>query len=392
MDFRDAPEEAVFRDQLRTWLAGQAGTFPTSGDEYWQRAGEWHRALYEAGFFGLSWPRKYGGRELPPVYDVILDEELARAGAPARPSLGYLAQGLGRHGSELLRQRFLPGMINGSERWCQGFSEPGAGSDLAALSTRAQPHAAAGEPSGDASSYSAGGFLVNGQKVWTSDAAWADLCLLLVRTDPTGPRHRGISALVVDMHAPGVEVRPIVQANGDTEFNEVFFTDVVVPASALVGALGQGWEIAMATVGYERGPADVGFSSRYARVLAELEAAARTAAEAGTPLDATLQAEFAQAHVLVAVLRSHVLRTLSARADGLPPGPEGSIDKLLATRVEQALHHVAMDLAGAGALVGDQPAVLADYLYSRAASIAGGTRQIQLGIVAERVLGLPRSR
>src|SRR3954447_1073001 len=139
MDFRDSPAEADFRDRLRTWLSARADAFSSSGDEYWASQGNWHRALYGAGFFGLSWPKKYGGQELPSVYDVILDEELARAGARPRPSLGYLVQGLGRHGSEQLRQRFLPGMIAGTERWCQGFSEPGAGSDLAALTTSATP-------------------------------------------------------------------------------------------------------------------------------------------------------------------------------------------------------------------------------------------------------------
>ncbi len=137
MDFRDSPEEAAFRDRLRGWLTEQKGKFPTSGDEYWAKQGEWHQALYAAGFFGTSWPKAYGGQELPPVYDVIVDEEIAKAGAPARPSLGYLVVGLSHHGDEELRQRFLPGMINGTERWCQGFSEPGAGSDLASLTTTA---------------------------------------------------------------------------------------------------------------------------------------------------------------------------------------------------------------------------------------------------------------
>ena len=154
MDFRDSQEEAAFRDRLRGWLTEQKGKFPTSGDEYWARQGDWHQALYQAGFFGTSWPKEYGGQDLPPVYDVIVDEEIAKAGAPARPSLGYLVVGLSNHGNEQLRQRFLPGMINGTERWCQGFSEPGAGSDLASLTTTATRD-------GDE-------YVIHGHKIWTS--------------------------------------------------------------------------------------------------------------------------------------------------------------------------------------------------------------------------------
>ena len=186
MDFRDSPEEAAFRERLRSWLAETAGRFPTSGDDYWRRQGEWHQALYSAGFFGLSWPEEHGGHELPPVYDVILDEELARAGAPPRPSLGYLMQGLGRHGSEELQRRFLPGMINGTERWCQGFSEPGAGSDLASLTTTAV------REGDDADEY-----VVRGHKIWTSYSDVADWCLLLARTDPDAPLHKGLSGFIV---------------------------------------------------------------------------------------------------------------------------------------------------------------------------------------------------
>ncbi len=256
--------------------------------------------------------------------------------------------------------------------WCQGFSEPDAGSDLAALSTRAQ--------------LDGGRYVVNGQKVWTSDAAWADWCLLLVRTDPDAPKHGGISAVIVNLHQPGVEVRPIVQSNGDCEFNEVFFTDAGVPADQLVGGHGQGWQIAMTTVGYERGPADVGFSSRYARVITELERSARGAGGLPQRLD------LARACVHVAVLRAHVLRDLSARDEAAAPGADGSITKLLATRTEQLLHHVAMDLAAPAPLLGSRPDVLSEYLYSRAASIAGGTSEIQRTIVAEHLLGLPRGR
>jgi len=346
---------------------------PLGGPErarFWR---DWHRALYEAGWMGLSWPTEYGGRGLSPMYEAIFNEEIGTAGGPPAPHVGFLGRALLHFGTEEQRRRFLPQLLSGAEVWCQGFSEPDAGSDLAGLSTRAllkEDH-----------------FEVNGQKVWTSDAAWADWCLVLARTDGDAPKHLGISAFVVDLHQPGVEVRPIVQANGDCEFNEVFFADAVVPVDHMVGDLGQGWEIAMTTVGYERGPVDVGFTSRYARVVTELERTARK-----RNVDAFRKLELARVHVHVAVLRAHLLRDLSARAEGVAPGPEGSITKLLGTRTEQLLHHVAMDLTGPDALVGARPDVLSEYLYSRAASIAGGTSEVQRTIVAERVLGLPKGR
>jgi alkylation response protein AidB-like acyl-CoA dehydrogenase len=360
LDFRDAPAEAAFRDRLRAWLAGQAGTFPTSGDDYWTRQGEWHRALYGAGFFGLSWPRKYGGRELPPVYDVILDEELARAGAPPRPSLGYLVQGLGRHGSEELRQRFLPGMINGTERWCQGFSEPGAGSDLASLTTSATR-------AGDV-------FVINGHKIWTSYSDIADWCLLLARTDPDVPRHRGLSAFVVSMRQPGIEQRPLRMMNGvTTEFGQVLFDGATVPADQMVGVPGEGWALAMTVVGHEREPAELGYSARYGKLVRDLSAR----------VEGPAPAELAWAAVQTEMLRLHVRRRLSERLDAVSHGPEGSLDKLLMTWVEQSVGHAALAVGGVRA-----PELLSDYLYSRAQSVMGGTSQIQKNIIASRILGL----
>jgi len=360
VDFRDAPEEAAFRGRLRSWLAERAGTFPTAGDEYWARQGEWHRALHAAGFFGLSWPKKYGGHELPPVYDVILDEELARAGAPARPSLGYLVQGLGRHGSEELRRRFLPGMIDGTERWCQGFSEPGAGSDLASLTTTATRD-------GDR-------YVVNGHKIWTSYSDVADWCLLLARTDPAAPRHKGISAFIVSMDQTGIEQRPLKMMSGVTkEFGQVLFDGATVPADQMIGAPGEGWALAMTVVGHEREPSTLGFSARYGKLVREL--AARTE---GTP-----PPELAWAVVETEMLRLHVRRRLSEQLDGVSHGPEGSLDKLLMTWTEQTVGHAALAVGGAG-----DPDLLHAYLYSRAQSVMGGTSQVQKNIIASRILGL----
>jgi alkylation response protein AidB-like acyl-CoA dehydrogenase len=211
--------------------------------------------------------------------------------------------------------------------------------------------------------------------------------LLLARTEDDAAPHRGLSALIVDMHDPGVVVRPIVEINGDTEFNEVFLDNVRVPPDRVVGSRGQGWKIAMTTVAYERGPAEIGFSSRYARTLRALER--ESVMMSASPHS---RRQLARAYVHTEVLRLHVLRSLSARVSGELPGAEGSVDKLLATRTEQLLHHAAMDLLAPLPLTGDRGDVLFDYLYSRAASIAGGTSQIQHAIVAERLLGLPRSR
>ncbi|MBV8349465.1 MAG: acyl-CoA dehydrogenase family protein [Mycolicibacterium sp.] len=360
MDFRDSPDEAAFRERLRCWLEQRAGAFAASGDDYWARQGEWHQALYEAGFFGLSWPREYGGHDLPPVFDVIVDEELARAGAPPRPSLGYLVVGLGRHGTKELQQRFLPGMINGTERWCQGFSEPDAGSDLASLRTTATLR-------GDV-------YVINGHKIWTSYSDVAHWCLLLARTDPDAPQHRGISAFVVSMHQPGVEQRPLRMINGvTTEFGQVAFDGATVPADQMVGAPGEGWALAMTVVGHEREPSTLGYSARYGKLVRQL--AGRVGDE--------VPSELAWAFVESEMLRLHVRRRLSEQLDGVRHGPEGSLDKLLMTWVEQSVGHAALAVGGVG-----DPELLSTYLYSRAQSVMGGTSQIQKNIIASRILGL----
>ena len=229
MDFADSEEELAFRLRLRDWLGGHNPGLPPSStaDEYWAGQAAWHQTLYDAGFFGLSWPKEIGGHGLPSVYEVILDEELIRAGTPPRPSVGYLVQGILRHGNEDVRHRFLPGLVSGRERWCQGFSEPDAGSDLASLRTRA-------ERDGDE-------YVISGHKVWTSYSDAADWCLVLARTDPDVPKHRGISAFVVPMRQPGIEQRPLKMINGVTrEFGEVHFDGARVDAANMIGEAGRG--------------------------------------------------------------------------------------------------------------------------------------------------------
>jgi len=360
LDFRDSPAEAEFRERLRSWLSLHAKEFSGSGDEYWARMADWHRALYDNGFFGLSWPRDYGGLDLPPIYDVIVDEELVRAGAPPRPSVGYLVHGIGRHGSDELRKRFLPGIINGTERWCQGFSEPGAGSDLASLTTTATRE-------GD-------NYVVHGHKIWTSYSDVADWCLLLARTDPEAKRHRGISAFVIAMKQPGVQQRPLRMMNGVTnEFGQVFFDGATVPADRMVGAPGDGWAVAMTVVGHEREPSTLGYAARYGKLVRELFA--RNEGEASE--------ELAWAAVQSEMLTHHVRRRLSEQLDGVSHGPDGSLDKLLMTWVEQSVGHAALAVTGTR-----DPDLLSAYLYSRAQSVMGGTSQIQKNIIASRILGL----
>jgi len=376
MDFGDSPEEAAFRQRLRAWLRDNNPGLPASStdDEYWAGQAGWHQSLYDAGFFGLSWPEEIGGRGLPAVYDVILDDELAAAAAPPRPSLGYLVQGILEHGSEDNKRRFLPGIVNGRERWCQGFSEPDAGSDLASLRTRA-------DRQGD-------GYVVSGHKVWTSYSDVADWCLLLARTDHEVPTHKGISALAVPMHQRGIEQRPLRMINGITrEFGEVIFDGARVPAANMIGAPGQGWNLAMTVVSHEREPGELGYVARYKKVVNELIQRIRAEPDRfGTEQ----RRDLAWAVVEAEMLRLHVCRRLSDRLDGISHGPEGSVDKLLMTSVEQTVGHAA--LAVGGAAHGDEDTTwLKVYLYSRAQSVMGGTSQIQRNLVARRILGLPPS-
>ncbi len=375
MDFRDSPAEAEFRTRLRTWLAEHNPGLPTSStdDEYWARQGEWHTSLYDAGFFGLSWPTRFGGQDLPSVYDVIVDEELAGAGAPPRPSLGYLVQGIGVHGSEAIKRRFLPGLISGRERWCQGFSEPDAGSDLASLRTTAARD-------GD-------DYVINGHKIWTSYSDVADWCFLLARTDPDVAKHRGISAFAVSMHQPGITQRPLRMINGITsEFGQVLFDDARTPAANMIGTPGEGWQAAMTIVSHEREPGELGYVARYAKTVKDLEATVRAAPQR---FRSDQREAVAWAHVQAEMLRLHVCRRLSERLDGIDHGPGGSVDKLLMTWVEQSVGTAALVVAGPKAVTDGDDLALKVYLYSRAQSVMGGTSQIQKNIVATRILGLP---
>jgi alkylation response protein AidB-like acyl-CoA dehydrogenase len=376
MDFSDSTEEAQFRLRLREWLRTNDPGLPASStdDAYWAGQAQWHQSLYDGGFFGTTWPTEIGGQGRPSVYDVIVDEELAAAGAPPRPSLGYLVEGILEHGSEDIQRRFLPGIVNGRERWCQGFSEPDAGSDLASLRTRAD--------------HDGGEYVLSGHKVWTSYSDDADWCLVLARTDHDVAKHKGISAFAVPMHQPGIEQRPLPMINGITkEFGEVSFDGARVPAGNMIGEPGEGWSLAMTVVSHEREPHELGFAGRYAKLVKDLTGQVR----ADRSQYSTEQVrELGWAIVETEMLRMHVYRRLSDRLDGVSHGPEGSVDKLLMTGTEQAVGHAALSVGGVAAADGGDT-WLKVYLYSRAQSVMGGTSQIQRNLVAGRILGLPVS-
>ncbi len=376
MDFGDSPAEAEFRARLRAWLVENTPSLPWSStsDEYWLGVASWHQSLYAAGFFGMSFPKDIGGQDLPSVYEVILDEELTLAGAPPRPSVGYLVQGIYRHGSDDIKQRFLPGIINGKARWCQGFSEPEAGSDLASLRTKAVLD-------GDE-------YVISGHKIWTSYSDAAELCMVLARTDPDAPKHKGISAFAVPMNQPGkIEQRPLPMINGITrEFGEVLFDGARVKAADMIGAPGEGWKLAMTVVSHEREPGELGFVSRYRKTVKQL---VHTVHEDSERYSYEQKRELAWGIVESEMLRFHVSRRLSDRLDGLTHGPEGSVDKLLMTWTEQTVGHAAVAVAGA-AHDGVDDSMFKTYLYSRAQSVMGGTSQIQKNLIAGRILGFTK--
>ncbi len=390
MDLRPTSDEESLRAECRSWLEAnlpwEYGTgLPPRFDDL---AGEvafgrdWQRRLAEARLVGVTWPPQFGGRGAGPLHHFIVQEELARARAPelvGRIGVNLVGPTLLAHGTPEQQQRWLPGILTGGELWCQLFSEPDAGSDLAAVRTRAHPVD--------------GGWRLTGQKVWTSYAQFADWGLCLARSDPDRPRHRGISAFVVDMHAAGVEVRPLVQLTGDAEFNEVYFDGAFVPSDQLVGAEHDGWRVSGSTLAHERGT-----NPRQLVIHAQLlEELLRLAVERGVYDDHRLQQRLAQAYVEVRLFQLHNLRSLSRLARGRDVGPEGSALKLYWSEMTKRLHATAMAVLGPAADLwrgaDDNPGDgrwQRSWLYYQAASIFAGTNEIQRNVIGERVLGLPR--
>ena len=379
MDFTYPSEAEAFRAELRQWLeANLPPDLPEvtriDGDgEQLERLRTWNRSLAEAGYAAIAWPPEYGGRGAGLMDEVVFAEEMDRAGAPGTLNplgLANIAPAIMQWGTEDQNRRFLPRMLRGDDIWCQGFSEPNAGSDLASLSTRAVLD---GEE-----------FVVNGQKIWTTLGHLANWCELLVRTDPTVPKHQGISCLLVDMTRPGIEVRPLVTITGEAEFSEIFFTDVRVPASALLGPVNEGWQVAITTLTHERGGV-AGLHLRVRRSIASLISAARETGRTGDPL---VRQALARLYLEGEYLKLLADRAVSGQLHGRPLGPESSLAKLVWSDIENHLADVAGLVLGPEANTG---AWGRQRVYVRAVTIAGGTTQVNKSVIAQRVLGLPRS-
>ena len=388
LDLHDSPDEAAFRARLREWFAahlpdGWSDRDPTVGLEDVEFMRGWSRRLYEAGFAGITWPTEYGGLGLSPTYQGIYLEETARHDAPGHVGvigLGMAGPTIMAWGSQEQKDRYLRPLLAGDEIWCQGFSEPGAGSDLASLRTRAVLD-------GDT-------WVVDGQKVWSSYAHVADWCLLLCRSDATQERHRGLSYLLVDMHAPGVEVRPLRQITGDPEFNEIYFTGVRVPRSSMLGEPGQGWDVAMTTLLHERGTLGFALTARLEQLLGRLVETARTTRRVDGSRaadDPLVRDQVAALAVDLEGLRFTNYRAIAKLQRTGVPGPEGSIAKLHWSEANQRLTALAHELLGADARL-DGTFWGYQHLRSRGNTIEAGTSEILRSIVAERVVGLPRSR
>jgi alkylation response protein AidB-like acyl-CoA dehydrogenase len=398
VDLTPTAEEESFRAETRAWLRahlpweygrGLPPRFDDLADEV-AFLRTWQRQLAEAQLVGVTWPVEYGGRGAGPMHHFIVQEELARARAPelvGRIGINLVGPTLLAHATSEQAARWLPNILRADELWCQLFSEPGAGSDLAGLSTRA---VRSGDRTGDR-----GGWLVNGQKVWTSYAQFADWGLCLARTTPRdeAPKHKGITALVIDMRAPGVEVRPLVQATGEAEFNEVFFEDVFVPDEHVVGTVDDGWRVSSSTLTHERGT-----NPRQLVIHVQLlEELLRLAVESGVYDDHRLQQRLTEAYVEVRLFQLHNWRSLSRLANGRALGPEGSALKLYWSEMSKRLHETAMAVLGPAAPLwhgaDDNPGDgrwQRSWLYYQSSSIFAGTNEIQRNIIGERVLGLPR--
>ena len=390
MDLRYTEAEQAFRAELRAWLSETIPTLPPkpSRDDWPARREydtHWQRLLYDADYAGINWPKEYGGRGATPTEHLIYLEESERAKAPyvGVNFVGLLHAGptLIAEASDEQRQNHLPKILRGEEVWCQGFSEPGAGSDLASLRCRAVRD-------GD-------DYVINGQKIWTSHAEVADFCELLVRTDPDAPKHKGISWLIVPMNSPGIEIRPLRTLVGSTEFSEVFFDDVRVPVENRVGAENDGWRVTMVTLSFERGTA---FVSDVINSMVMLHDVTDHARKSGAWDDAGLRREIGHLSAELDALWALIKQGVSeATRDGVP-GPGASVFKLRYSEVRLRVGDLAVRLLGRGSFAMtdlDGPGsgfLVEDWLNSLSYTIAAGTSQIQRNIVAERILGLPKER
>ncbi len=390
MNTRFSEEDEAFRVEIASWLAEHlTGEFSVvkgrggPGDEHalFEERHAWEKKLGEAGWIGVGWPKEVGGRDLSLNQQVIFYEEYARAEGPGR--VGHIGEGLLgptiiHFGSDDQKQRFLPGILSGETVWCQGYSEPNAGSDLANVQTRA-------ERQGDE-------WVLNGQKVWTSGAAWSQWCFVVCRTDPdANPKHRGISYILVPMDQEGVEIRPIEQMTGDSEFSEVFFNDARTSADNIVGGENGGWKVAMGTLAFERGASTLGQQMSFNNELEQIIAIAK---ENGKAKDPVMRQRIADAWIGLRLQRYNALRMLSG-AEGADPGRESMITKVFWATWHRDLGKLAMDVMGAQSEIADGApydlnALQRMYLFTRSDTIYAGSNEIQRNIISERALGMPR--
>jgi alkylation response protein AidB-like acyl-CoA dehydrogenase len=388
MQFKLSPEEERFRSEIRGWLeTNLPPPEPEEGAEKAAYARAWQRGLYDGGWAGLTWPKEYGGRGLGVVEQLIYNEECARAGAPdimnLKVGLSLVGPTLIACGTPAQKQRFLHKILTGEEMWCQGFSEPNAGSDLASLKTRAVVR-------GDE-------LIVTGQKIWTSFARWADWCILVVRTNPEAPRHKGLTFLLVDIKSPGITIRPLVEMTGHAWFNEVFLDEVRVPRSNVVGEIDRGWDVVMTTLAHERAG-----TTPHVRLQKEQRALARLAQRTSSngqraADDSVFRQKIAQSAIDVAILRYTAYRSVTMIQRTGVPGSESSILKIFWSELEQRLKETAFEVLGPyGLLPAAEPRTVDrgtwchELLWSRASTIYAGTSEVQRNIIAQRVLGLPR--
>jgi len=392
MDLNLSPEDRAFRDQARAWFQRNV---PRAELKTLEERRAWHRTMYDAGYVGMGWPTEYGGRGATPMQQAIAADEMARANAPAPINglgVGFIGPTIIIHGTPEQKQRYLRKILTAEEMWCQLYSEPNSGSDLASLRTRA-------EDKGDH-------FLVNGQKIWTSGGHIADWGILLARSDPGVAKHKGISCFLFDMRQPGVEVRPLKQITGSSEFNEVFMTNARAEKRDLIGRLGQGWAIAQTTLGFERGGNALGRVTRYVTAFNQLVKATKELKRGGRPLieDPAVRARMGRIYADLEVQRYAALRVLSALQKGDTPGAASSITKLSYTEFEKRYYELALEILGPfGQLMvareefeevdtssGEPGTFATAFLWSRAGTIYSGSSEIQKNIIGERVLGLPK--
>jgi len=391
VDLNLTPQELAFRDEVRAWFAGNVPkdwvkrrNAEESMEARFAYLREWQRKLYDAGWAGISWPKEYGGRGASLMEQVIFIEEMASAEAPPMANvlgLGLIGPTIIAYGNDAQKTRFLRKILSAEEIWCQGFSEPNAGSDLAALSSEAKLD-------GDH-------FVVNGQKVWNSYGWAADWCELVVRTDPTVEKHKGLTVLLVDMKSPGVEVRGLRQMTGESEFCEIFFRDVRVPKENLVGKINEGWRVAMGTLMHERGTFGAGLQVNYKRNFNRL---VEIAHEMKRDTDPLVRQKLAQAYTEIEVMRCNQMRAFSKINETGVPGPEGSIQKIFWSELNQRFQQIAMEIMGPYGQLAHGSADAFDegqwaygYLRSRGNTIEAGTSEIQRNIIGHFVLGLPKS-